>query len=249
MMKLSRTKNNLSIGFPIPDIQLIDASFDRESVSSTPPAPYSDSLSGMDTKYGGMFNLSQFLDKSKPHVLSRDKVTLDGEFEPESSAFVDLLKGMSTLRNQVDRLCENSPSSHPALSESIIYSSPPRLTESTPYTPYRARVSRDMCATPMTSSPLNSSTEEDMADISISPIKETTLDNSNILERARIEKSLSRRDQEEGRQVGEIRPVQRQLTRRASVAENLTSLKNQVSIENQSVTEIVEDANKINFKF
>ena len=180
--------------FNIPDIKFTDAtsSFSREDDSLRLDEP--------KTKVDNFFKPSDYVRITEKRKDDRvEKETSDGEFEPDNQAFLDLEEGMSSLRSQVSRLLEQE--------NSHIFSTPPRTRT----------LSHDVCSTPMTSSPLNS-TIDDLEDYSISPIKEQTFDDvSNILDRAAIE-----------------RPVQKQLVRRASIAETLTQFQSEGRIPPES---------------
>ena len=180
--------------FNIPDIKFTDAtsSFSREDDSLRSDEP--------KTKVDNFFKPSDYVCITEKRKEDRvEKETSDGEFEPDNQAFLDLEEGMSSLRSQVSRLLEQE--------NSHIFSTPPRTRTQ----------SHDVCSTPMTSSPLNS-TIDDLEDYSISPIKEQTFDDvSNILDRAAIE-----------------RPVQKQLVRRASIAETLTQFQSEGRIPPES---------------
>ena len=180
--------------FNIPDIKFTEATLsfskDEESLKWDEPKVSNENF----------FKPSDYVLISKKQEEERaEKQTSDGEFEPDTHAFTDLEEGMTSLRSQVSRLLDQDNSN--------IFSTPLR----------NRTLSRDVCSTPMTSSPLNS-TIDDLEDFSISPIKETTFeDGGNIYDKVEI-----------------VRPVEKQLVRRASIAETLTQFQTEGRIPPES---------------
>ena len=157
-------------------------------------------------------NESFFKPRHFVHIKEKIKKTLDGEYKPDNQAFTDLTEGMSSLRSQVSQLLE-----YPTVGTNTLSHDQGHMTRTLSHDQghMTRTLAHDVCSTPMTSSPLNSSID-DLDEFSISPIKETPFD-EDILDRARIE-----------------HPVQKQLVRRASIAETLAQFESEGRIPPES---------------